>query len=62
MQKKKTSLEKAFPKLRMPAPSKAEQMQANALKKLMAEREKYAKSHNNRWPSDEELMKARGGR
>lgn len=49
-------------KARIAPLSPAEKKQAIALKKLMAEREKYAKSHNNRWPSDEELMKARGGR
>lgn len=46
-------------KVRTPAISPAEKMQADALKKLMAEREKYAKTHKGNWPTDPELDRFR---
>lgn len=46
-------------KVRTPAASPAEKMQADALKKLMAEREKYAKTHKGNWPTDPELERFR---
>jgi hypothetical protein len=38
---------------------KEQKMQEDALKKLIKEREAYAKAHKGNWPSDEQLMKAR---
>ena len=46
-------------KVRTPSMSPAEKMQADALKKLMAEREKYAKTHKGNWPTDPELERFR---
>jgi hypothetical protein len=42
-----------------PSTSAEQKKQAEALKKLMKEREAYAKANKGNWPSDEQLMKAR---
>jgi hypothetical protein len=49
----------ALPGKATPKTTAQEKMQAEALKKLMKERQAYAAKHNGNYPSDAELLKSR---